>query len=338
MPLEKFRQLQQQNALNQNQINLMNKFRQIPMNQNPQNPAIKPLIQNNVDQINQIQYPQNNLPHGFMQSPHGPHFGQIPTIPANQLQINNNPQNQIPRMNIIHPNGIAQNPNSPMNTPNKIPPNQNPQINKFPPSQNRINPNIPMGQVGINKLQQIGANLQQEYPIRKAITSQPNRANQQFHTLQTPIKSGQMGLAQPQAQMNQIAQIRQANTINQAKLNNNLPNKMNHPQIQINTAQKGLIAPQQQVKKIAIGINQVNNCGQLNPRMRAINGNRQLMHNGSVDYSNRRPIPKLGNVMPGTSNIVLVQPLQRKVVSPGRMVMRPNYQPGNMPNLLINKF
>ena len=334
IPLEKFKQFQQQNALNQNQINLMNKFRQIPMNQNAQNPAIKPLIQNNVNQMNPLQYPQNNLPHGLIQIPHGPHFGQIPNLPANQLQINNNPQNQIPRTNIIHPNGIAHNPNSPMNTPNKIQPNQNPQINKIKPNQNGINPNIQMGQVGINKIQQIGANLQQEYPIRKVISSQPNRLNQQFHTLQTPIKAGQIGLAKPQAQMNQIAQIRQANTINQAKVNNNLPNKMIHPQIQINTPQKGLIAPQQQVKKIEIGFNQMNNSGQLNPRMRIINGNRQLMHNGSVDHSNRRP----GNPMPGTSNVVLVQPLQRKVVSPGRMVMRPTAQPGNRPNLPINKF
>ena len=348
IPLEKYRQLQQQNGQNQNQINLMNKFQQIPMNHNPHNPAIRPVIPNNVNQMNQLQYPQMNLPHGgIMHIPHGPLLGQIQPMPSNQLQLNNNQRNQIPPMNIIQPNGIiSPNQISTMNIPNKTAPSQITQVNKFQSNQmisnpNRINQNIPLEQVGINKLQQIGANLQQDHPLRKVITIQPNRQNQQLYNINTnKIQSGQIGISQPQSQLNQIAQIRQVNTINQAKLNNdNFQNKMIHPQIQINAPQKGLMPPQQQVKKIAIRFNQVNHSpGQLSPRIYTINSNRQLMNNATIDYSNGRMNPKLGKPMPGNNNIVLVQPLQRRVVSPGRFGMRPNIQINNRPNLLINKF
>ncbi len=332
--LEQYRQLQQQNG--QNQINLMNKFQQIPVNPNQQKTPVKGIIASNVNQINQLQYPQRVLPpHGLVQNPHGPPLGQIQSVAHNQMQLNKNPQNQAAQMNLVQLSRIPQNQ---ITTPNKMANNQISQMNKLQPNQispnqNLVNPNIQMRQAGMNKIQQIGVNLQQENTIRKVITMPPNRQNNPLQNVKTPIQTGQLGLRQPQ--MKQVPQIRQVNTMNQGILNS-MQNKMIQPQLQINTPQKGLIQPQQQIKNIPMAVNQVNASmavnkvnplGNLYQKFKTINDNNRAMNNTSFDNPNKRANNHLGNAvpnMPNANKIFPIQPIPRNGISPFRVFNRPN--------------
>ena len=267
---------------NQINMNLMNKFQQnsdkqiIPngMQLPPQGP--KPLIPNNINQINSIQKPPINLPHGPVQFPNGqvanPNrgFAPIGQIPQNRninkLQGNQIQTNQVP-LNKIQNNQVLNRPNlNNLNQKNQI-------LNRQMPN-NLINNGIQNNQLLNRQVQ--NNQLPNNQNVQRTLSNNALQANQ---LLNRQLPNNQ--ILNKQISNNQITvKPFQNNQINQMPMN-----AMQKNQIPINNP-----AQNTQIRNIQIQNNLIQN------KQAPININQQKVLPINQIQTKQIPLNKISNI------------------------------------------